>query len=594
MGRTAAGSLAGAALMGWIAPMIRPWFAPPSIGVGMVTVNAYPKSWDYAVVALIVAGAFAGGCLAVWGALRRGALPVFASVPSHPPRRRRGLTVALSLVVFVVMLFVHDHPHAPMDSFHEGEHLTPAWLMKTGERPYRDFYVFHGLTVDAGLGVLSLGDPPSFVRARRVRTVLDAAVVALLVPIAAEVTTTALGLAAGVLLSLCASAALWVPVFPYYRLAPALLATLGFLLYSRTSRVSALALALCASTLGVLWSLDVGLYAVACSAVLFVLFRVFRLDGDGPGVWRRWIACGLVAAVLPLVVLLLVRADLQRFFVDSFGVMPRAIDAVWGLPAPALKTANGLRYFAPLVFYGFALALGVLAFRRGDRRSAIHIAVLVVVSLFLFRTAAGRAGWSHTRFAMPLLGIAVVAFVLEPLARRRRIASGVAVLLLLAPLFLYFEVRENLVAGAKLASEWRARQSTAGLVPYPTRSGRGGFTYPQNAQDLASLQATIDALGPKDAKIFDFSNERALYFLLQRKSPTRSLAVPMMSVPSILAETMAELNADPPVAVIVRGDPSIASFDGVSNDVRVPELLAWIDANYPTRTQIGRFTLATR
>jgi hypothetical protein len=274
--------------------------------------------------------------------------------------------------------------------------------------------------------------------------------------------------------------------------------------------------------------------------------------------------------------------------------MPKAIDAVWGLPAPVPKTANGVRYYAPLLFYGFALACGLSAWRRGNRRQAALVVVLIVFSGLLFRTAAGRVGWGHTRFAMPLLGIAFIAFGLEPLFRRRRaISLGIGVLLT-AGAFVYFEVRENLVAGTKLLSEWRARQRTDGLVPYPTRGGHGMYTHPQNAADLEALERTVDGLGPADGTIFDFSNERALYFLLQRKSPTRVLEVSMMSVPEVLAETMGELNANPPIAVIVRGDPNIAAFDGVPNATRVPELAAWIDANYPRRIDVGRFTIAAR
>jgi hypothetical protein len=342
-----------------------------------------------------------------------------------------------------------------------------------------------------------------------------------------------------------------------------------------------------------LWSLDVGLYALAVTAATVIVLRLFKLD-ETPLSSLRILGLAAIAIALPLLVLLAVRADLSRFFVDSFVIMPKAIDAVWALPAPAPFTANGIRYFAPPVFYGFAIALALLALRRGDKRMTAHIGIVTVFSILLFRTAAGRVSWSHTRFAVPLLGIAVVAFVLEPLLRRRGVARIVVAAVLCVPLFVYFEIRENVVAGAKLIANWRARQSTEGLVPYPTAAGGGIFTTPQNAADLAALQATIDALGPKDATIFDFSNERALYFLLQRKSPTRCLEVSMMSVPRVLAETMGELNANPPVAVIVRGDSNIAAFDGVSNETRVPELAAWIDATYPKRTQIGRFILATR
>jgi hypothetical protein len=585
MGRAAAGSAIGAALAAFIAPMIRPWFRVPDVGVGMITVNAYPKSWDYAVVALIVIGAFAGGAIAAWT----------ARVEETPavPSRRVWQQLTLAAIVFVLMLFMHDHPWAPMDAFHEGEHLTAGWLLKSGERPYRDFYIFHGLAADAGLDALVFGDPPNPLHPRRLQTVLDAATIALLVPIAAEVTVTAAGLIGGVLLSLCACAALWLPVFPYFRLAPVLLAVWGLLRYVRTGRAGPLFLAFAASTLGLLWSLDVGLYAVAGTIGAFVLLRVFKLEPK-PVSALRAIVFAAIAITLPMLVLFAVRADFQRFLVDSFVVMPKAIDAVWALPAPAAMTANGVRYFLPLVFYGFALALALIAWRRGEKRPAANIAVVIIFALLLFRTAAGRVSWSHTRFAMPLLGIAFVAFVLEPLLRRRNVVRIVLAAILAVAAFIYFEVRENVVAGAKLAANWRARQSTEGLVAYPTPGGKGMFTTPQNAADLAALQAAIDAAGPNDAAIFDFSNERALYYLLQRKSPTRVLEVSMMSVPQVLAETMAELNANPPVAVIVRGDPAIGAFDGVSNAQRVPDLAAWIDANYPKRTDIGRFTVATR
>src|SRR5687767_6800577 len=214
--RVALGSLVGAGIAALIAPWTKRFFSPPDVGVGWVTVNAYPKGWDYAVIALLVIGAFAGGAL--------------LSSPLSPLRgervRVRGgsrATWILAALVFILMIFLHDHPYAHMDHFHEGEHLTAGWLMKAGERPYRDFFVFHGLAADAGLDALILGDPPSPLRPRRLQTVLDAATLALLVPIAAELTATTAGMIAGVVVSLCAAAAFWLPVFPYYRLAPVLL-----------------------------------------------------------------------------------------------------------------------------------------------------------------------------------------------------------------------------------------------------------------------------------------------------------------------------------------------------------------------------------
>jgi hypothetical protein len=583
--RAALGALVGAAVGSAIAPMTKRFFAPPDVGVGWVTVNAYPKGWDYAVIALLVLGAFGGGALAL-------RLSPLSPLVGERVRVRSGsrATWIGAVVVFVLMIFLHDHPYAPMDHFHEGEHLTAGWLMKTGERPYRDFFIFHGLAADAGLDALVLGDPPSPLRPRRLQTVLDAATIALLVPIAAEVAATAVGIWVGVFASLCAIAALWLPVFPYYRMAPVLIAVLALLRYARNGSARALSAAAASATLGVLWSFDTGIYALAGTVGAFAILRLFRLEAK-PLPWARLAVIFAIALALPFLVLLAARADIPRFLLDSFVILPRAIDATWALAAPAKIDAESLRYYLPPAFYGFLGALALLALRRGDRALAARLAIVTLFSLLFFRTAVGRVGWSHTRFALPLLGIAVVAFVLEPLLMQRRF---IAAALLAIPLFFHLEIAPNTVAGAKLLTGWRARQRHDGMVRYPFATGRGLYTSEQNATDLASLKTFLDGLGPQDATILDFSNERALYYLLQRKPPLRTMEISMLSVPELLSEAMAQLNAHPPIAVVLSGYAEIGTFDGVPNRDRVPELARWIDANYPTRTQVGRFLVAHR
>jgi len=559
--RAALGSLLGAAIAALVALLVRPLFGVPTGGIGFVTVNAYPKSWDYAVLGLLVIGAFVGGYAV---ARLRGYAAEDHRATAQP--RNRATVWILTAIVFLLMLFLHDHPYQHMDNFHEGEHLTPGSLLKNGERPYRDYFVLHGFATDGALDALVLGDPPSPRRVRRLQTVLDAATLALLVPIAAEVAATTWGLVAGVVASLCAAAAFWVPVFPYYRLAPVLLAALGLLRYARSRRAGPLLLAFASATLGVLWSLDTGTYALAGTIAIAIVLRV-----------KKPIIA--IAFALPFLVLLLLRADVGQFIRDSFVTIPRAIDAVWSLPAPQPFTAAGARYYLPPVFYGFLLALG---WKRRDARMLI----IAILSIVLFRTAAGRVSWSHTRFATPLLGIALVAFVIEPLLMTRR---RVAAVLLVIPLVLYLEIAQNVAAGAKLLAGWRARQKHEGLVPYPFATGKGIYTTPQNATELAALNGHLG-----NATFLDFSNERALYYLLQRKPPLRCFDIPMLSAPPLLAEAMAQLTSNPPAHVILAGDPAIANFDGVSNRDRVPDLAKWIDANYPKRTQIGRFTVASR
>jgi hypothetical protein len=568
------GAVLGALLVFAIAPHCIGWFSVPTGGIGAVTVARYPKGFDYFVIlALTIASAI--------GAF---ALSQREIAGSRKPAAKRTVTLIATLVVFVAMFVAHDHPFAFMEMFHEGEHLSPASVMLDGGRPYGDIFFLHGFATDGGLDALVLGNKPSPKKTRRLETVLDAAALAMLVPIAAELTATTAGLIAAVFLSLCAIGAGEVPVFPYFRWLPLLIAVWALLAARR--RPGALYFAAIASSLGILWSLDVGICAVAATAIIILLYT------------RRVTLIALAAVVAPLVILLITRADLHHFFRDSFVIIPRAIDAVWSLPAKPLPplsllihpvalwdwlASESARYYLPPVFFGFLLAMAI---RKRDMR----IAIVAIVSIILFRTAAGRCSWSHTRFAIPLLGIAVVAFLFEPLARRpMTVWRGIALLVAAIIGFRYFEIADNATLGAKLIAGWPARQRHEGLVPYPMPRGRGIYTYPENAADLAALNDLSLHAGP--GPIFDLSGQRALYYLLDRRPATRCPDIAMLSSPELSAEGMRQLNANPPVFVVLEGTKILGSLDGISNRERIPAIAAWIDAHYPVRVHAGRYVV---
>jgi hypothetical protein len=501
-----------------------------------------------------------------------------------------------------------------MDMFHEGEQLTPASVMLDGGRPYRDIFFLHGFATDGGLDALVLGGKPSPKKTRRLEAVLDAAALAMLVPIAAAVTATTAGFIAAVILALCAIGAGELPVFPYFRWLPLLIAVWAQLAFaqrrngalasspagSEASRASVsggggkehrglLYLAAIASSLGILWSLDVGVCAVAAAAIVILIYT------------RRVTLIAIAAIAAPLIVLLIARADLHHFFRDSFIIIPRSIDAIWSLPAKPLPSLSLLmhpielwnwlasesaRYYLPPVFFGFLIALAI---RTRDMR----IATIAIFSILLFRTAAGRCSWSHTRFALPFLGLAVVAFLVEPMVRRPLNAWRAIVLVIAAILgFRYFEIADNVTLGAKLLTGWSARQRHEGLVPYPMARGRGIYTYAENAADLAALDDLARRAGP--GPIFDLSGERALYYFLDRRPATRCPDIAMLSNPELSTEALRELSANPPVFVVLEGTKILGSLDGIANRDRVPPIAAWIDAHYPVHVNAGRFVVAFR
>jgi len=571
------GAVLGALFVVAVAPHCIGWFSVPTGGIGAVTVAKYPKGFDYFVIlALTIASAI--------GAF---ALSRNETAGSREPAARRRATLIATIIVFVAMFVAHDHPFTFMEMFHEGEHLSPASVMLDGGRPYGDIFFLHGFATDGGLDALVLGSKPSPKKTRRLETILDAVALAMLVPIAAELTATTAGLLAAVFLSLCAIGAGEVPVFPYFRWLPLLIAVWALLVARR--RPMALYVAAIASSLGILWSLDVGICAVAATAIVILLYT------------RRVALIALAAIVAPLAVLLIARADLPHFFRDSFILIPRAIDAVWSLPAKPLPplslvahpvafwdwlASESARYYLPPVFFGLLLAM---AWRKRDMR----IAIVAIFSIILFRTAAGRCSWSHTRFAIPLLGTAVVAFLFEPLARKpMNIWRGIALVIAAILGFRYFEIADNATLGAKLIAGWPARQRHEGLVPYPMTRGRGIYTYSENAADLAALTELSQRAGP--GPIFDLSGERALYYLLDRRPATRCPDIAMLSTPELSAEAMRQLNSNPPVFVILEGTEILGSLDGIANRDRVPAIAAWIDAHYPVKVKTGRYLVGFR
>jgi hypothetical protein len=614
------GALLGALLIFAIAPHCIGWFSVPTGGIGAVTLAKYPKGFDYFVVfALTVASALGGLALSARRPPATGA--------QQPNPSKRTATWIITIVVFVVMFVIHDHPYSFMEMFHEGEHLTPASVMLDGGRPYDDIFFLHGFATDGGLDALVLGSKPSAKKTRRLESVLDAAALAMLVPIAAEVTATTGGLIAAVILALCAIGAGEVPVFPYFRWLPLLIAVWALLRYARKReaagtqasspagpeasrasglvggetppgqppgrRRSALYVAATASSLGILWSLDVGICALAATAIIILIYT------------RRITLIALAAIAAPLLVLLAARADLHHFFRDSFVIIPRAIDAIWSLPAKPLPSlallihpvqlwewlaSEAARYYLPPVFFGFLLALAV---RKRDMRMAI----VAIFSIILFRTAAGRCSWSHTRFGLPLLGIAVVAFLIEPLCsdslrRQRSVWRGIALIVFAIVGFRYFEVALNATLGWKFIARWPARQRHEGMVPYPMTRGRGIYTYAENASNLAAVRDLAKQAGP--GPIFDLSGERALYYLLDRRPATRCPDIAMLSTPALNAEALRQLAAHPPIFIVLEGMKIFGSLDGIANRDRIPPIAAWIDAHYPVRVRAGRYLVGFR
>lgn len=566
-------------------PLLKPLFPIPGHGIGFVTVARYPKGWDYAVVVILFLVAAIATIVAafVW--------------PRAPHRRfaapspgGRGLFVgALMTVVAVAFFPARDHPFEFADPYHEGENLSPLSVMLAGGRPYHDVWFMHAFAADGGFDRLVIGDPPSVVRTRRLRAILNSIAPALLVGIAAEVSSTGLGIVFATIASLSALAAGQLPATPYFRLIPLLIAVWCALISIRTGRRAFTVVACSVASAGLLWSLDVGLFATAGLWGWLILAR-----------WRdrrTLLVCAAATVVTAPLLLVIVRGDISRFFRDSFLRLPECFDAIYSLPAPPLPAwkvtwidSPSARYYLPPIAYGVLAAVAVLMSARGDRKRAEAMLLIALTAFIELRTATGRVAWSHTRHAVPLLGIVLVAFAIEPLIRSRqatRIAVAVAMIIAAVP---YLEV----VANAKyLAGYWSTYQQRlrpkSGSVAFSLPRARDLYSYPQETHDVKALYEFSQSMptGP----IFDYSGEKWLYYMLARPASTRCHDIPYLADPALGREAMKQLERRRPVFVIVSGLPALANIDGVSNRQRTPWLADWIDKNYARRITIGRYTV---
>lgn len=559
-------------------PSLKPLFPVPGNGVGLVSVTRYPKGWDYAVVGILFAVAAIGTTGAAMVLGPRSPVP---GPPAQP--KKRWIIALLALIVTLAIFPARDHPYEFADPYHEGENLSPASVMIAGGRPYADVWFMHGVFADGGIDRLVIGDPPSIVRTRRLRAFLSAATVSLLVPIAAEVTSTWLGVVAATILSLCGLAAGQLPATPHFRLLPLLLAIWLSLLAIRTGRRAFLIAACVVASAGLLWSLDVGLFAVAGIWGWLILLRPFD---------RGTLAIsGLATVVTPPLILVLIRGDIRRFCRDSFLRLPECFDAIYSLPAPPLRAEwASIRYYLPPVIYGAVAALAFLLLARSETRRANAMLLLALTAFFELRSAAGRVSWGHTRFSVPLLGIIVVAFAIEPLLRSGRTSRVIIGLFITFAAIPYFELAANAKGLAGFYTTYRERlRPKPDSVPFPLPRAHDLFTYKQEASDLGGLYRFSQSMpaGP----IFDESGEKYLYYMLARPASTRVHDIPYLSDPALGREAMRQLERRRPVFVIVGGHPALAKIDGVSNALRTPEIAQWVDRNYAKRITIGRYTI---
>jgi len=336
------------------------------------------------------------------------------------------------------------------------------------------------------------------------------------------------------------------------------------------------------AAMALLYSPEVG---ASCAVAFMVVLLLYPSRRFG----LLWTITGTILVLVPTVLYLIAT---NSFWATINNVTLFSRVKLLGFAAlifPQLEfTAESLRaYFVPAVIAvaAFSVATKLLRGQR-DARTLTELA-LVLFGGVLFNAAVSRPDDIHLPFVAPP-ALILLTILLEDAwfalrVPERRVPAVLASVLAFAALIPWAST---------------ARDDINSLFELPT--GRaldlprgGGALFPDEfAHDLEQLVRAIESRTAPDEPIWIFPNEALLYFLADRPQPTHF----PLAIFAITRDQREELIGDlertrPRWAVVYR---DAARLDRVPYFVALPEVIAYLDANYEFERNIGAFILMRR
>jgi hypothetical protein len=146
---------------------------------------------------------------------------------------------------------------------------------------------------------------------------------------------------------------------------------------------------------------------------------------------------------------------------------------------------------------------------------------------------------------------------------------------------------------ATLSSSSRVREAAIARG-VPVDVSGGARIPPAQADEIVRLRALVDSRLRPGETFFDFSNEPALFFLLNRRTPIRFLAVPFYETAEEQREVIGQLEKLKPPLAILSGETRLDELDGVPNRQRAPLVAAYLDSHYAVIAQVSRWRIGAR
>ncbi len=338
-----------------------------------------------------------------------------------------------------------------------------------------------------------------------------------------------------------------------------------------------------------LFSQEVGICSAIAIALAFLLMRFSKGGG-----WAALREAGVVlaccaASIAPMTVYFLVKGALGEILPNllahprllSLGYQTLAFPDIRVFVQSPFSGVALILYCTILVYIASALHLvPLLIMGRRDRDILLRTALLVFGGL-LFRVALARSDAFHAIYVLPpalfllFLSIDDVAMGVSTATPAIRKISGGIVLLLFSLFVVFVTVRETPVKLFEMAFLGGAVQ--------PAIPRMDVTTSPDLAKSLEAIYHFLESNTNKEDYVFFFPTEAAMYFIFDRRVPTRYAHAMHAGTTQMRYELIADLESKRPEYVIYNARP--IEIDDIKVSVYLPEIDSYIYNNY---VQVGR------
>lgn len=578
------GILIGTLSWNWIAlPFSNPWKI-----TGPLTILEYNPSNNMVrfVVFILLPSVLLMLAYAFLSAGSRTAL--FRPLSVQEQDRKMPRWVFAFIVVFSVIIALNYSTllsSGDFDTFHEGESLGTGISYAAGSAPYRDYLFAHGLYQDPLRSVIAFElFGRSIGSVRTLESLHKVLAIALLGIFMLKLYRNNYTFAFAALLLLTYSSA--IHPLPSHFIIPAVIAPRDLMVFAflsavislhesdrrhGDSRIKIAAASFAFSFIPVAsfaYSIDRGFYLSAAFVILTpLLFYFFQL-----GRTKLFMASFLAGCVSAAVLVAYLLGDgAVEFFNFTFRKMPAYKELMDGLVYP-FDTSSGFLLCALCAFNIFWLTTRFLGEWRQKRignfvRDYFPELAVLLVSIFIFRSALGRADRLHLAYNGYFIYVLFICIVLRhklgPFIEGRRLEK------VLSRIVAVFVIVFSIIGVNRIYQKELLSKN------FPLHVKDDEFI---PADYKASISFLEKNLAPGET-FFTMTSEASWYYFLNRPAPTR-FPIVWFAAPDFYQREVVQDLKKSDVKYIIYSNAGSSRIDNIANETRLPIIYGYIRENY--------------